>query len=90
MVAAGQARAEASALASLLAQKPAGALLATKRLMKSATRDLHGRMAEENAAFAARLQTDELRATVGKFFAARGRAAGWACRRGSARGGGAG
>ena len=75
VVPAGQARAEAAVLAARLAEKPAGALLATKRLMKSATRDLHGRIAEENAAFAARLQTDELRGTVAKFFASRKQAA---------------
>ncbi len=75
IVAAGSARAEAQALADRLAQKPAGALLATKTLMKSATRDVHGRIAEENTAFQARLQTDELRQTVQNFFATRSKAA---------------
>ena len=75
VVATGQARAEAAALAARLVGKPAGALLATKRLMTSSTRDLHGRIGEETAAFGAQLQTDELRGTIAKFFAARGRVA---------------
>ena len=75
VVPAGTALAEASALAVRLAAKPAGALLATKTLMKSATRDLSGRMAEENAAFAAQLQSAELRATVQAFFQSRSKAA---------------
>ena len=75
LVGPGQARAEAAALAVRLAQKPAGALLATKRLMKSATTDVHGRIAEENEAFAARLQTAELRGAIEKFFSARAKVA---------------
>ena len=43
--------------------------------MKSPTTDLRGRMAEENAAFAAQLQSAELRQTVQAFFAARAKAA---------------
>ncbi len=74
VVEAGTALAEARALAERLAAKPAGALLATKTLMKSATRDLVGRMAEENAAFAAQLQSAELRQTVQNFFATRAKA----------------
>ena len=75
IVAAGQAVAEAGALAARLADKPAGALRATKRLMKSATTDLHGRIAEENVAFQTQLQTAELRQTVQSFFDARAKAA---------------
>jgi len=71
IVPAGQGLSEAAALAARLAEKPAGALLATKRLMKSAERDLHGRIAEENTAFFAQLQTAELRATIEKFFTSR-------------------
>ncbi len=75
VVPAGTALAEADALVARLAAKPAGALLATKVLMKSATRDLPGRIAEENAAFDAQLQTDELRRTVAAFFDKRAKAA---------------
>jgi len=65
----------ASALAATIAAKPRQAILATKRLMKSPTPDVAGRMAEEGAAFAAQLQTPELHATVAKFFADRSKAA---------------
>ncbi len=65
---------EASALSARLAAKPTGALLATKALMKSPTRDIAGRITEENAAFRARLQTDELRQTVAAFFQSRTKA----------------
>ena len=75
VVTAGTAVAEAQALAVRLAAKPAGALLATKALMKSPTRDLPGRLAEENAAFAAQLQSAELRQTVQAFFQSRTKAA---------------
>ncbi len=74
VVPAGTAVAEAQALAGRLAAKPAGALLATKALMKSATRDLPGRIAEENAVFGAQLQTAEFRATVAAFFQSRTKA----------------
>ena len=43
--------------------------------MKSATTDLHGRIAEENVAFQTQLQTAELRQTVQSFFDARAKAA---------------
>ncbi len=72
IVPAGRALAEAAVLVERLAGKPAGALRATKRLMKSSARDLHARIAEENAAFGAQLQTAELRQTVERFFASRG------------------
>jgi enoyl-CoA hydratase/carnithine racemase len=72
----GQALAEARALADRLAQKPAGALIATKILMKSPTRDLQARIVEENQAFHGRLQSDELRQSVAAFFQARAKAAG--------------
>ena len=75
VVPAGTALAEADSLVARLAGKPAGALLATKALMKSGTRDLPGRIAEENAAFGAQLQTDELRQTVQAFFDKRAKAA---------------
>jgi enoyl-CoA hydratase/carnithine racemase len=75
IVEAGTALAEAGALAARLATKPAGALRATKRLMKSANSDLHGRIAEENAAFQTQLKTAELRQTVQSFFDARAKPA---------------
>lgn len=75
IVPAGAALTEAQALADRLAAKPAGALRATKRLMKSATRDVHGRIDEENVAFHAQLQTDELKRTVQNFFTARSKVA---------------
>ncbi len=71
VVPAGQAVAQALALAARLAEKPQGALLATKQLMKSPSRDLPTRINEENAAFALRLGSDELKARVQAFFAAR-------------------
>ncbi len=71
IVPAGGALAQAGILAERLAAKPAGALRATKRLMRSSTTDLHARIAEENAAFQAQLQTAELRQTVQSFFDAR-------------------
>jgi enoyl-CoA hydratase/carnithine racemase len=67
----GQALAEAEALAARLAAKPAGALLATKALMKSPTRDLEARIGEENTAFHARLRSAELRQAVANFYQAR-------------------
>jgi enoyl-CoA hydratase/carnithine racemase len=66
---------QAEALASRLLAKPHSAILATKRLMKSPTRDVPGRMAEEGAAFAAQLRTPELAAIVADFFAARSKVA---------------
>ena len=74
IVTTGGAIAEARALAARLASKPRGALLATKALMKSPTRDIGGRIAEENTAFRAQLQTDELRQTVAAFFQSRAKA----------------
>ena len=74
VVPAGTALAEATSLAARLAAKPAGALRATKALMKSPTADLHGRIAEENLAFAAQLQTAEMQQTVEAFFATRTKA----------------
>jgi enoyl-CoA hydratase/carnithine racemase len=71
VVAAGEALPAARALAARLAQKPAGALLATKALMRSETRDVLGRMDEENRSFSERLQTPEVRAVVESFFRAR-------------------
>jgi enoyl-CoA hydratase/carnithine racemase len=71
VVPAGQALPEAHALAARLAQKPAGALRATKILMKSPTRDVQARITEENLAFSAQLQTPEPRAVIARFFEAR-------------------
>ena len=67
----GECLAAAQALTARLAAKPRSALLATKVLMKSPTRDIAGRMNEEGAAFAAQLKTPELAAIVANFFAAR-------------------
>jgi enoyl-CoA hydratase/carnithine racemase len=75
VVAAGAGLAAAEALAARLLAKPQSAILATKRLMKSATRDVAGRMAEEGAAFSAQLETPELAAIVAGFFNARSKAA---------------
>jgi enoyl-CoA hydratase/carnithine racemase len=71
IVPAGQALIEARGLAARLSEKPAGALQATKRLMKRSGGDLLTRIAAENEAFAARLQTPEFREKVAAFFAAR-------------------
>jgi enoyl-CoA hydratase/carnithine racemase len=71
VVADGTVVAEAEKLAARLLEKPRSAILATKRLMKSATADIAGRMDEEGAAFAAQLKTPELAAIVAGFFAAR-------------------
>jgi enoyl-CoA hydratase/carnithine racemase len=71
----GQSLAEAEKLAARLLDKPRSALLATKKLMKSATTDLRGRMDEESAAFGAQLKTPELANIVAGFFAARAKVA---------------
>lgn len=52
--------AEAGSLAARLAKQPLGALVATKRLMRSGEM-LHAQMAAENAEFAGRLKTAEAR-----------------------------
>ncbi len=75
VVAEGGALAAAEAIAARLLEKPRSAILATKRLMKSPTMDVAGRMAEEGAAFSAQLKTPELAAIVAGFFAARTKAA---------------
>jgi enoyl-CoA hydratase/carnithine racemase len=71
----GHCLAEAETLAARLLAKPHSALLATKKLMKSATTDLRGRMDEESAAFGAQLKTPELAAIVAGFFATRAKVA---------------
>jgi enoyl-CoA hydratase/carnithine racemase len=71
IVPAGTALAEAEAVAARLAAKPASALRATKRLLKSSSQEVTTRMDEENHAFAAQLRTPELAATVARFFASR-------------------
>jgi enoyl-CoA hydratase/carnithine racemase len=75
VVGAGEALNEAEALAARLAAKPAAALLRTKRLMKSASLDVLTRVGEESREFGAQLQTQELKDTVARFFAARAKAA---------------
>jgi enoyl-CoA hydratase/carnithine racemase len=75
VVPAGEGLAAAEALAARILAKPRSAVLATKRLMKSRTVDVAGRMAEEAAAFGAQLATPELKAIVAGFYAARVKAA---------------
>lgn len=75
VVADGTVLAEAEKLAARLVEKPQSAILATKRLMKSSTADIAGRMAEEGAAFSAQLKTPELAAIVAGFFATRAKVA---------------
>jgi enoyl-CoA hydratase/carnithine racemase len=74
VVGAGEALREAEAVALKLAAKPAAALLRTKRLMKSPTGDVLARIDEESREFGAQLQTQELKDTVARFFAARAKA----------------
>jgi enoyl-CoA hydratase/carnithine racemase len=64
----GEALTEARALAARLAEKPAGALQATKALMKSEIRNLPARIDEETRVFAERLSSPELRSKVEAFF----------------------
>jgi enoyl-CoA hydratase/carnithine racemase len=71
IVPAGQAIIEATALAARFSDKPAGALVATKRLMKLSSQEVLARISVENEAFLARLQTPEFRQKVEAFFAAR-------------------
>jgi enoyl-CoA hydratase/carnithine racemase len=75
VVADGTVVAEAEKLAARLLEKPQSAILATKRLMKSSTGDVAGRMAEEGVAFSAQLKSPELAAIVAGFFAARAKVA---------------
>jgi len=55
-------------LASRIAAKAPSALLATKRLLKSESTTVSARMAEENIAFGAQLQSSELQAAITAFF----------------------
>jgi enoyl-CoA hydratase/carnithine racemase len=71
IVPAGQALSEARGIAARLSTKPAGALAATKRLMKSGTPGLLDQINAENHIFAERLQTAEFRQKVDAFFATR-------------------
>jgi enoyl-CoA hydratase/carnithine racemase len=71
----GQALIEARALAARLSDKPAGALLATKRLMKGSSHDVLDRIDAENKAFVVQLQRPEFRKRVEAFFAARSQGA---------------
>ncbi len=71
----GQCLEQAREVTARLLEKPRSALLATKALMTSPVRDVAGRMAQENAAFAAQLQTPEFAANVANFFAARSKVA---------------
>jgi enoyl-CoA hydratase/carnithine racemase len=74
VVAAGQALPEAMAVAARLAGKPGGALVATKRLMKSPEQDMHARIEEENRGFQSRLGTEEVRHVINQFFEQRAKA----------------
>jgi enoyl-CoA hydratase/carnithine racemase len=60
---------EARKLARCLAQQPPGALLATKRLLRSETGSVAGRIEEELEAFRAQLGSEEFKAAVQAFFA---------------------
>jgi enoyl-CoA hydratase/carnithine racemase len=68
IVPAGEALPAARSLAARLSTKPAGALQATKMLMKSAIDDLPGRIDEEIRVFGDRLRSAELKARVEAFF----------------------
>ncbi len=59
---------EARALALSLAQQPAGALLATRRLLHSRSSDVRERIEEELSAFQERLGAAEFRAAAQDFF----------------------
>jgi enoyl-CoA hydratase/carnithine racemase len=60
---------EARRMARAVAQQPPGALLATKRLLRSETRGIGARIEEELEAFRAQLGSDEFKAAVQAFFA---------------------
>ncbi len=60
---------EARKLARCVAQQPPGALLATKRLLRSETGTVAARIEEELEAFRAQLGSDEFKAAVQAFFA---------------------
>ena len=58
---------ESRALARTLAQQPADALLATRRLLRGDSRELLARIEEEARIFGAQLQSEEFRARVRAF-----------------------
>jgi enoyl-CoA hydratase/carnithine racemase len=60
---------EARKLARAVAQQPPGALLATKRLLRSETGSVAARIEEELEAFRAQLGSEEFKAAVQAFFA---------------------
>ena len=60
---------EARKLARCVAQQPPGALLASKRLLRSETGTVAARIEEELEAFRAQLGSDEFKAAVQAFFA---------------------
>jgi enoyl-CoA hydratase/carnithine racemase len=60
---------EARKLARAVAAQPPGALLATKRLLRSETGSVAGRIEEELEAFRAQLGSEEFKAAVQAFFA---------------------
>jgi enoyl-CoA hydratase/carnithine racemase len=60
---------EARKLARAVAQQPPGALLATKRLLRSETGSVSGRIEEELEAFRSQLGSEEFKAAVQAFFA---------------------
>lgn len=64
---------EARKLARALAQQPAGALAATRRLLRGEPAEILARIEEEARIFGAQLQSEEFRARV-RAFLARGRA----------------
>jgi len=63
--------AEAAAIAQRIAEKPAAAVLATKRLLKRPDEGVPQRIAAEVEAFLVQLRSSELRAAVAAFFQAR-------------------
>jgi enoyl-CoA hydratase/carnithine racemase len=69
----GAVTAEARALARALAQQPAGALAATRRLLRGDPAQLLARIEEEARVFGAQLQSEEFRERI-RAFLARGRA----------------
>jgi enoyl-CoA hydratase/carnithine racemase len=64
---------EARKLARALAQQPAGALMATRRLLRGDPQEIVARIEEEARSFGTQLQSEEFRARV-RAFLAKGRA----------------
>jgi len=70
IVPAGHAQVEARGIAARLSEKPSGALLATKKLMKASSHEVLARIDAERRVFVERLQTPEFLKKVEAFFAA--------------------